>query len=250
MGTEHLQLMINGLAVDVVRKSIKNLHIGVYPPQGRVRVAAPRSMTDDAVRLAVVGKLAWIKKQRAKFESQPRQSAREMVTGETHYFFGRGYRLRVVEQPGAGRVRLVNKATLELAVRPGSSSGQREKVYQEWLRVQLKSRIDPSIDKWRTVVGVEAPQWGVKRMKTKWGSCNTDARRIWLNLELATKPPKCLEYVIVHELAHLLERNHNDRFITIMDRCMPKWRLHRKELNSRSLAHEDWQYQDHGAPHV
>ena len=150
--------------------------------------------------------------------------------------------LRGVEHSGSSRVRLVNKATLELAVRPGSLSGQRKKVYQEWLRVQLKSRIEPSIDKWQTVVGVGAPQWGVKRMKTKWGSCNTDARRIWLNLELAKKPPECLGYIIVHELAHLLERTHNDRFIAIMDHCMPKWRSYRRELNQNPLAHEDWEY--------
>lgn len=230
------------MAVDVVRKSIKNLHLGVYPPQGRVRVAAPTSVTDDAVRLAVIGKLGWIKKQQDRFESQPRQSEREMVTGETHYFFGRGYRIRVVEHAKAGQVRIVNSSTLELAVRPGTSAEQRAKVMQRWLREQLKSQIGPLIEKWQAVVGVEVAEWGVKRMKTKWGSCNIEARRIWINLELAKKPLECLEYIIVHELAHLLERNHNDRFIAIMDRCMPKWRSVRDLLNSAPLAHESWSY--------
>ena len=242
MSTDITQLSINGLDVDVVRKSIKNLHLGVYPPAGRVRVAAPSSMTDDAVRLAVVDKLAWIKKQQARFESQPRQSEREVVTGETHFFFGRRYRLRVVEHDQPGQVRVASKATLELSVRPGSTTEQRERVLQQWLRDELKKHIPPLIEKWQTVVGVEAADWGVKRMKTKWGSCNIEARRIWINLELAKKPVECLEYIIVHELAHLLERNHNDRFIAIMDRCMPKWRSVRDLLNSAPLAHETWSY--------
>ena len=240
MNTEQFQLTINGLAIDVVRKSIKNLHIGVYPPQGRVRVAAPRTMTAESVRLAVVDKLTWINKQRTRFQSQRRQSARDMVTGETHYFFGRGYRLRVIEQPGASRVRLVKKTTLELTVRPHTSPEQRERTIQEWHRAQLKARIGPLIEQWRPVVGVVTPEWGVKRMKTKWGSCNTQACRIWLNLELAKKPPQCLEYVVVHELAHLLERTHNERFIAIMDRCLPKWRSVRDLLNAVPLAHESW----------
>jgi len=181
-------------------------------------------------------------KQQERFESQPRQSEREMVTGETHYFFGRGYRIRVVEHNKAGQVLIVNSSTLELTVRPGTSAEQREKVMQRWLREQLKSQIGPLIDKWQAVVGVEAAEWGVKRMKTKWGSCNIEARRIWINLELAKKPLECLEYIIVHELAHLLERKHNDRFIAIMDRCMPKWRSVRDLLNSAPLAHEAWSY--------
>jgi len=240
MNTE--QVKINGLVVDVVRKPIKNLHLGVYPPAGRVRVAAPSSMSDEAVRLAVIDKLGWIKKQRSRFQGQARQSEREMVTGETHYFFGRRYRLRVVEHDQAGQVRIVNKSKLELAVRPGSSAGARERVMQQWLRVQLKVQAEPLIGKWQEVVGVELAEWGVRRMKTKWGSCSIEARRIWLNLELAKKPVECLEYIIVHELAHLLERSHNERFIGIMDRCMPKWRLVRDLLNSAPLAHETWSY--------
>jgi len=228
------------LVVDVVRKPIKNLHLGVYPPAGRVRVAAPNSMSDEAVRLAVIDKLGWIKKQRSRFQGQQRQSEREMVTGETHYFFGRRYRLRVVEHDQAGQVWIVNKSKLELAMRPGSSAGDRERVMQQWLRVQLKVQAEPLIGKWQAVVGVEVAEWGVKRMKTKWGSCSIDARRIWLNLELAKKPVECLEYIIVHELAHLLERNHNERFIKIMDRRMPKWRSVRELLNSAPLAHESW----------
>ncbi len=242
MSIEQFQMTVSGLAVDVVRKSIKNLHLGVYPPLGRIRVAAPTAMSNDAVRLAVVEKLGWIKKQQARFESQPRQSEREMVTGETHYFFGRGYRLRVVEHDKPGQVRIVNSSRMELAVRPGTSAEQRDKVMQQWLREQLRFQASPLIEKWQAVVGVEAAEWGIKRMKTKWGSCNIEDRRIWLNLELAKKPIECLEYIIVHELAHLFERNHNDRFIAIVDRCLPKWRTVRDLLNSAPLAHESWSY--------
>jgi predicted metal-dependent hydrolase len=242
MSTEQFQLTISGLKVDVVRKSIKNLHLGVYPPKGRVRVAAPISMTNEAVRLAVIDKLAWIKKQQAKFESQPRQSERKLVTGETHYFFGRKYRLSLIEQSRPSYVKVVGKSKLELSVRPESTVEQREKVVDRWQREALKLEIQPLIDKWEPVVGVEVANWGVRRMKTKWGSCKIEPKRIWINLELAKKPIECLEYIVVHELAHLHERNHNDRFVAIMDRCLPKWRSLRKLLNSSPLAHENWTY--------
>lgn len=242
MSTKSVHLSINGLDVAVERKSIKNLHLGVYPPAGRVRVAAPSSMSDDAVRLAVIDKLSWIKKQQAKFAAQPRQSERQFLTGETHFFFGRRYRLRVIEFDQPAQIRIVGKSVIELTTRPGSTAEQREKVFQEWQREELKRLIPPLIEKWQNVVGVVAAEWGVKRMKTKWGSCNIEARRIWINLELAKKPPESLEYIIVHELAHLRERNHNDRFVAIMDGCLPKWRILRDELNRAPLVHEDWGY--------
>lgn len=236
------QITINGLAVEVVRKAIKNLHLGVYPPHGRVRVAAPLAVSDDAVRLAVIGKLGWIKRQRAKFEAQPRQSQREMVSGESHYFLGQRYRLRITEHQGVGKVVLRNKAIIDLHVRPDTSAEQREQVLQEWYREQLKSLIPPLLEKWQPVIGVQTAAWGIKKMKTKWGSCNSDARRIWLNLELAKKPVQCLEYIVVHELVHLLERHHNERFTGLMDTTMPTWRGCRDELNSTMLGHEVWGY--------
>lgn len=242
MSIDQFKLRVGGLPVEVVRKSIKNLHVGVYPPEGRIRVAAPNAMTKDAVRLAVVDKLAWIKRQRAGFKAQPRQTARKYVTGETHYFFGQRYRLRVVEHENPSQVTLLNDSTMKLALRPGSTIEQREKIFQSWNRAELKLQAAPLIEKWKPVVDVKLSDWGVKRMKTKWGSCNIEARRIWLNLELAKKPIECLEYIVVHELAHLLERNHNDNFIAIMDRCMPKWRSLRELLNSSPLANENWEY--------
>ena len=236
------QLTVGGVQVQVFRKGIKNLHLGVYPPHGRVRVAAPLRVSDDAVRLAVIGKLGWIKRQRARFEAQPRQSAREMVSGESHYFLGRRYRLRVIERDAAAGVTLRNKSTLEIHVRRGTDAGQRNRILHQWYRQRLKELIPPLIEKWQTALGVTVAEWGVKKMKTCWGTCNIEARRTWLNLELAKKPVSCLEYIVAHELVHLIERTHNDRFVSILEKHLPHWRLHRQELNSAPLANETWSY--------
>jgi predicted metal-dependent hydrolase len=242
MSIKPRQITVSGVQVQVFRKGIKNLHLGVYPPHGRVRVAAPLRVSDDAVRLAVIGKLGWIKRQRAKFEAQPRQSAREMVSGESHYFLGKRYRLRVVERDGPAGVELRNKSKLELHVRPETDAGQRNRILHQWYRQQIKEMIPPLIEKWQAALGVAVAEWGVKKMKTRWGTCNIEARRIWLNLELAKKPVQCLEYIVAHELVHLIERNHNDRFVSILEKHLPHWRLHRQELNSAPLAHETWSY--------
>lgn len=236
----HHHIKVSGLSVEIVRKSIKNLHLGVYPPNGRVRVAAPLSVSDDAIRLAVIGKLAWIRRQREKFEAQPRQSKREMVSGESHYFQGRRYRIRVVYHGSPPTIVLRNKSTMEIKVRPGTTAEQRLKVVERWYREQLKATIPALVAKWQPLLGIEVAAWGVKKMKTKWGSCSIEAGRIWMNLELAKKAPQCLEYVLVHEMIHLMERHHNDRFTALMDRHLPHWRTHREELNQAPLAHEDW----------
>jgi hypothetical protein len=240
MNTESRSITVSGFTVEVVRKPIKNLHLGVYPPQGRVRVAAPLAVDDEAVRLAVVGKLGWIKRQRAKFQAQPRQSQRRMVSGESHYFFGRRYRLRVHETTGALRIALRGKATMDLFVRHDTTVERREQVLQDFYRAELKRLLPELLEKWQPKLGVEARAWGIKRMKTKWGTCNIEARRIWLNLELAKKPVQCLEYILVHELVHLYERHHNDRFIALLDQQLPQWRLVRDELNTSLLAEERW----------
>lgn len=240
MSTEVRHIKVSGLSVDVVRKDIKNLHLGVYPPNGRVRVAAPFSVSDDAVRLAVIGKLGWIRRQQEKFETQPRQSKREMVSGESHYFQGRRYRLRVVLHDGPATVVLRTRSTMEVRVRQETSAEQRLAIVERWYREQLRAMVPVLLEKWQPLLGVEVAQWGIKKMKTKWGSCNIDARRIWLNLELAKKPVQCLEYVVVHELIHFAERHHNERFTALMDQHLPHWRMYREELNRAPLAHEDW----------
>jgi hypothetical protein len=236
MSTDTHTITVSGLSVEIVRKPIKNLHLGVYPPQGRVRVAAPLAVDDEAVRLAVIGKLRWIKRQRAKFQAQPRQSERRMVSGESHYFLGRRYRLRVHETTGALRITLRGKATLDLFVRPEATTERREQVLHDFYRAELKRLVPELLEKWQPKLGIEARAWGIKRMKTKWGTCNIEARRIWLNLELAKKPVQCLEYILVHELAHLHERHHNDRFTALLDQHLPNWRLLREELNQSVLA--------------
>lgn len=236
------QIVVNDLVVDVFRKKIKNLHVAVYPPNGRVRVAAPLHIDDEAVRLAVISRLAWIKRQQAKFAGQERQSAREYVSGESHYFQGNRYLLDVIYQDAPPKVILHSNTRLELYVRPGSSTSQRERVLLNWYRQQLKEQIPALVSKWEAIIGVEVAEWRIRQMKTKWGTCNIEQRRIWLNLELAKKSPRCLEYIIVHELVHLLERHHNDNFIALMDQFMPHWRLLRAELNRAPLAHVQWEY--------
>lgn len=242
MATETHQLTVSGIKVEVVRKDIKNLHLGVYPPHGRVRVAAPLVVSDEAVRLAVIDKLGWIKRQKAKFAEQPRQTQREMVNGESHYFLGQRYRLRVHEHDAPARVAVRGIASLDLFVRPGTSTEQRAAILLRWHREQLKVLIPPLLEKWQPILGVQVADWGIKKMKTKWGSCNPAARRIWINLELAKNSSQCLEYILVHEMVHLLERHHNDHFAELMNKFMPQWRLYREELNHSVLGHEEWSY--------
>lgn len=236
------QIQVGGLKVDVVRKNIKNLHLGVYPPDGRIRIAAPLRVNDEAIRLAIVSKLTWIKKQQSRFLAQERQSEREFIYRESHYFFGKRYLLNIIEQSGPSKVRLQNKNRIDLYVPVGSNGSKREQVLIEWYRRELKALIPPLISKWEEIIGVTVEDWGVKKMKTKWGSCNIQSRRIWLNLELAKKPVQCLEYVVVHEMVHLLERKHNDHFKGLMDEFLPQWKHYRNILNQAPLSHETWSY--------
>lgn len=236
------KMKIRDLEIQIVRKNIKNLHLSVHPPEGGVRIAVPLHVDDDQVRLVIIGRLPWIRKRQAYFREQPRQSAREMVTGESHYVFGKRYLLEVVERWGKHEVVVKNNTTLLLHVQPGTTTANRLLVLNDWYREQLKKRIPPLLERWQNKIGVEVSAWGVKRMKTKWGSCSIQKKRIWLNLELAKKPPECLEYVLVHELTHLLERHHNDRFRRLLDRFLPTWRVARDVLKRAPLAHEDWAY--------
>ena len=239
---ESSRIEVRGIPIEIVRKDIKNLHLGVYPPAGRVRVAAPLRLDNEAVRLAVVSRLGWIRRQRTAFELQDRESQREFVSGESHYLGGRRYRLDVIWRDVPASVRVRNNAWIELSVRPGDDRKTREAVMQAWYRSQLRDRLPHLFAKWEARIGVQAAEVRIRRMKTRWGSCNQAARRIWLNLELAKKPEGCLEYVLVHELVHLIERRHNERFRDLMDHHQPSWRLHRDELHRAPLAHEDWKY--------
>ena len=234
-------LQIGSIEMQLNRKAIKNLHISVLPPDGRVRISAPERMTDTAIRMAVISRIPWIRKQQSEFAKQPRQSDREMVSGECHYVWGRPHRLNLVERAGRREV-TVSGGKVNLYVKPGTTVENKALVLSEFYRDALKERIGSLLGDWQAQIGMEATAWGVKKMKTKWGSCNTRSGSIWLNLELAKKPPECLEFILVHELVHLLERNHNDRFKAYMDAFLPDWRERRNLLNSMPLGHSSWGY--------
>jgi predicted metal-dependent hydrolase len=235
-------ITIANIQIEVIRKDIKNMHLAVYPPTGRIRLAAPTKTDAEVVRLFVISKIGWIKKHIKNFKEQPRESPREYKSGESHYYMGKRYLLNVVEVEGPQLVKVKGVKSLLMNVRPNTSTEARGNMLKEWYRKELKMQLPELIDKWEKVVGVKCNSWGVKQMRTKWGACNIADKRIWLNLELAKKPQRCLEYIIVHELVHLLERNHNDRFVALMTKFMPKWRLYRDELNSLPVAHNDWGY--------
>ena len=228
-------MQIGNLSIDLQRKAIKNLHIAVLPPVGNVRVSAPLRMSDDAVRLAVASRLVWIKKQQAKFASQARQSKREMLAGESHFLWGKRYRLEVLHTTGKHRIELSHQK-INLWVRQQTSHTNKIAVLEQYYRDELKREIEKLLAIWQPKMGVQASRFGVKKMKTLWGSCNTVSGSIWLNLELAKKPRECLEYVVVHELVHLLECNHNARFMAYMDEFLPNWRQRKALLNELALG--------------
>jgi predicted metal-dependent hydrolase len=242
VNTKTHDIEVSGIPVEVVRKDIKNLHLGVYPPNGRVRVAAPLRVSDEAVRLAVVSRLGWVRRQQKRFEAQERQSPREMVSGETHYFRGHRYRLDVVETDIGIGVRRRTNNRLELRVRPGLTRAARERVLAAWYRETLREQVDVLLRKWAPKIRVCVNQWGIRKMKTRWGTCSNATRRIWFNLELAKKSPACVELIVVHELVHLLHRHHDESFINEMTRHLPNWRGVRDELNRAPLGNYGWEY--------
>lgn len=230
------------LSIEVVRKNIKNMHLAVYPPTGRVRIAAPLRIDDEAIRLFAISKIAWIRKHQRGFVSQDRLSPRQYKERESHYYQGKRYLLRIIELDAAPKVIMKTKTYIDLYVRPNSTPEQKESILNEWYRTELKKLIQPIIDKWQSQIGVVVNEWQVKQMKTKWGTCNIEEKRIWINLELAKKPLHCLEYIIVHEMIHLVERHHNERFLTLMEKFLPQWKFNKEELNRLPVSHGEWSY--------
>jgi predicted metal-dependent hydrolase len=192
------------------------------------------------VRLFTISRLAWIKRQQAKFQEQDRQSEREYVSSESHYYQGYRYLLNVMYQKGMPSVVIRNNKHLDLCVRIDSETAERERMPTAWYRQRLKEETAPLIEKWEAIIGVQVDVWGVKQMKTKWGTCNSKAGRIWFNLELSKKSVHCIEYIIVHEIVHFFERKHNERFVACMNRFMLLWQYYREELNRALLVHETW----------
>lgn len=242
MSTDSYMIKTGPIEAMIVRKAIKNVHLSVLPPLGKVRVTAPIGMREDAIRVLLATKLGWVKKQQARFRAQERQTEREYVSGESHYFLGKRYRLHVVPDAPPAGVEQKGNTTLELHVRQDTSTARREEIVTKWYRTQLRTILEPMIQRWQERIGVRPSAWRIMRMKTRWGTCNHKSRRILLNLELAKKPVSCIEYVVVHELIHLIEKTHNDRFAGLMTKYLPKWRARKEELNRLILSHEDWNY--------
>jgi predicted metal-dependent hydrolase len=235
------RLDLGGIKVDVVFKDIKNVHLSVYPPRGRVRIAAPKRMKLDTVRVFAISKLSWIKKQQKKLAEQERETRREYLDGESHYLWGKRYLLKITQKDEAAMVTLKGSRML-LQVRPEADEQRRHELLEEWYRAQIRQAVPGLIAKWERRMGAKVARYFVQRMRTKWGSCNPVARSIRLNTDLARKPRECLEYIVVHEMTHLLVRHHNDQFGRLMDRHLPNWRHLRQLLNSSPLAHTDWAY--------
>jgi predicted metal-dependent hydrolase len=235
------KLELGEIAVDVVQKDIKNVHLSVYPPTGKVRISAPLRMDLDTIRLFAISKLGWIKQQQKKVSQQEREPPREYLDRESHYVWGNRYLLKVIEKDAAPEVQLQHSQLL-LQTRPATSEAHKQAVLEEWYRAQLKEAAPPLIAKWEPLMGVKVERFFVQRMKTKWGSCSPASAGIRLNTDLARKPRECLEYIVLHEMAHLLEPTHNSRFIALMDLFMPNWRFCREVLNRLPVQHETWGY--------
>jgi len=233
-------LKVAEIDVEIARKEIKNIHFGVYPPNGRVRVAVPINVDDEAVRIAIISKLSWIRKQISSFQTQERQSKREYVSRESHYYLGKRYLLTLNEGKGKQGISIHKSKGMILSVRPGSTAERREKILTEWYRDELKKIVTACINKWGPKLGVTVQAFGVRKMKTRWGSCNPKTGRILINLEMIKKPEHCIDYIVLHEMAHLIEKRHNDRFREILTRHMPRWQMYRDELNEAPLGHDEW----------
>jgi predicted metal-dependent hydrolase len=235
------QIDVGGITVDVVFKNIKNVHLSVHPPTGRVRISAPTRMKLDTLRVYAISKINWIKKHQKKFQEQERETRREYLDRESHYVWGRRYLLKVKQENHPPFVELKHNEMI-LTVRPGTVMEKREGVVTAWYRDQVRDAAMPLIEKWEPILGVKVNHTMIRQMRTRWGSCTPGRRTIRLNTELAKKPSECLEYVVVHELVHLLEPSHNATFMSLMDKFMPQWRHYRDELNRAPLGHVEWEY--------
>ena len=229
-----MEMLISDISVEIIKKDIKNLHLAVLPPNGKVRVSAPLRLSDESIELFVRTKLSWIRKQQEKFALQPRQSQRQFVSGETLYVWGKPYYLQVVYSYKGNSLELSGDKAV-LTVRKESTVKQRESYVNEWYRELLKVEIQKLLPKWEQITNLYCSDWQTKYMTTKWGTCNTETGKVWFNLQLAKKPVECLEYVILHELIHLAIRNHGDEFVACLDKYMPYWREIKKQLNDSKL---------------
>ena len=235
------QIKLGDITVDVVKKGIKNIHLSVYPPTGHVRISAPCRMNLDNIRIFAISKLGWIKSQQQKLCEQARETPREYLNRESHFVWGKRYLLTVAESDQSPSVELKHNRMV-LCVRQGTDEYKKQIIVAKWYRAQLRQAVLPLIAKWEPLIGVKVEQFFVQRMKTKWGSCNSGAHSIRLNTDLAKKPQECLEFIVVHEMVHLLEPTHNARFVAQMDQFIPNWQFYREVLNRLPVRHEHWGY--------
>jgi predicted metal-dependent hydrolase len=235
------QIKLGDIPVEVELKNIKNVHLSVYPPTGRVHISAPLRLDLDTIRIFAITKLGWIKKQQSKLRSQDRETPREYINRESHYYLGKRYLLKISERDDPPKV-LLKHRSIEMFIRPDTGLVKRREILDEWYRQRLKEIVPPYIQKWEPIIKVKVGEFAVKKMKTRWGSCNSKAGRIWLNLELSKKPLQCIEYVVVHEMVHLKEKKHGEIFTAYMDKFLPMWKSYREELNRHPLRHENWEY--------
>ena len=235
------RIKLGDISIEVVRKTIKNVHLSVLPPSGRVKIAAPERIKLDALRLFAIDKLAWIRREQRKMREQAREAPREYLERESHYVWGRRYLLKVIEREAPPAIELKHNK-LCLYVRPRTSAVKRHALLEDWYRAQLRRALPTLLSKWQPLIGVKVNQVFVQRMKTKWGGCNAVSENIRLNTDLAKKPPECLEYILVHELTHLIEPTHNERFRRLLEQFMPRAQFYREELNRLPVRHEAWSY--------
>ena len=241
MNTNTQQITLGDISIDVVQKDIKNIHLSVYPPAGRVRISAPRRINMDTIRVFTISRLGWIRKQQNKFLNQARETPRECITRESHYYLGKRYLLQVIEHNAPPKVTIIHDM-IELCVRPHTSQKKRQEIMDEWYRKGLREFAPAIIARYEQIMGVKVHELGIKKMRTRWGTCSRARKRVWLNLELAKKPREYIEYIVVHEMVHLLEKHHNGSFAAYMDKFLPKWRHYKEALNRIPLRHENWSY--------
>jgi len=226
------QIKISNIEVEVIKKDIKNVHLSVNPPNGRVRIATPLFMIDEDIRLYLISKLPWIKVHQENFQKQERQSPREYVTGESIYYLGKRYIVKPIFHNKPPEIIFTNNKTIELHIKQETTAEKRQEIFSEWYRARLKEIAKPLVEKWQEKTGITINEWQIKKMKTKWGTCNIANKKVWLNLELAKKPVHCIEYIILHELLHITERHHNKQFMLLLEQNMPNWKNYKEELNN------------------
>jgi len=240
MNIKTKKIRVSNLMIDTIKKDIKNIHLGVYPPDGRIRVAAPLKTSNETIRLLILSKKSWIRKQQKKLLNQERQSKREYVSGESHYLFGKRYRLNVIHTDKKPKIEIKKKTYIDFHVSQNLTTKQREKIFENFYRSKITKLVPILAKKWQKKIGVKVSEIKIRKMKTKWGTCNPVGKQIILNLELVKQPQHCIDYVIVHELAHLIEKNHSEKFIDIIEAVLPNWEITKDELNKGPLGYYKW----------